>query len=518
MRRPTIVALAAALCLGSTGAARGLPARSDWEAALRERQAQDVRTGLGAGMVASIRAQALEQLKKGAKAWIDTRFQDLPEATRSQALKTSLDVLVASRGDLDGAVRALLDGRSDDAMAGLGGAMASALQAGAKVIESSPGHLQDRAWQGARALGELTDPGKQIGRGFGFLAEGHYTQAGREFALAIPGVKKVHDAVKSAVEVQRKAFHALQDESYDEVYRRWKDADSTRDLTETRLLFDATTSKNVLELIMQRRGWKDREVALRRITHLFERRAAAEEAARAQYQADLHVVDVATKRGYFALPDELPPEGPARTRLLGAELERLKRTHRVVVQRLVARSGVPAARLPSGSLATLLRLHARLQQAIRRGDGKALANLRGEIAAEEARLAAELEAAPGEAVEPDSCDQVPDGRVQKIERRLLGTDPSKLVSLLTRVAGKEGRQGLLNCICRVHSGASVGVSTTFETRPVGGSDGCKDVSGGPCVSSSWGCWRTPLKADATAMAQCGAGRLVARALCQRGAR
>ncbi|MEG3640970.1 hypothetical protein [Magnetococcus sp. PR-3] len=128
---------------------------------------------------------------------------------------------------------------------------------------------------------------------------------------------------------------------------------------------------------------------------------------------------------------------------------------------------------------------------------------------------APFEKTPASQKPKDPC-ALTDAQLARIDHKLAGISPSRMASLAIKVLPEKKRKRVLNCICRVHSGASGSVSVWYDTQPVNNSPSCKDLSNGPCVASGFGCWRTPFKPDKKALDQCRVNLTLGRQLCEAG--
>ena len=531
------------LLVAPVGAAEK-PSQEDWDLALGAKKEQDYKAELFTKAFKVAKTQALQQLVSSARSWIDEEFDDLPEEGRSEITKKMFDYLYDNQGDIDGAVRNMIDGKRDDSMATIGTLFGKAAQAACEIGDPGEGGLADSPWTAGQNMEQLMEPVAQLSSGLGRMVEGDYRGAGEEFAKAIPGVKKVHDTVKYVADKERELFHGLLDESYGEVYRRWKDQDSTKDLQETKLLFDASNSKGLLDQLKRRYGWKDDRVALRRIDNIFRTRFQAEQAAEEEYETSKRIFERADRLDLIVLPEPLPPEGEARTKALRDAFRTYRHRTRTLRDRLAREAGIPVDKVDYLDMISMLPARANHERAVRSGDEadralhakrfeelrkkftgdrrkeqaeelrrrlaeKAQAEERGADAASE-EAAAPLGAAGDGARAAFDCEDIPEAAVQEIENRLLRSQHSEVVSLATRLAGREERGGFLDCICRAHSTAAPTVSVYFTS----GKDDCGDPADGPCVNSGWGCWRSAFVADAEAIRSCGLASKVAKRICE----
>lgn len=124
----------------------------------------------------------------------------------------------------------------------------------------------------------------------------------------------------------------------------------------------------------------------------------------------------------------------------------------------------------------------------------------------------------GEDAKPSALDtcETNDAVVAAVNARLLQEvdNPSRMASLAARHREDESVTKLLNCICRVHSGKTESVSVFYQTAPHGGSPNCEDPGNGPCVGQGWGCSRSKFIPDQAALENCGAARVMTKAICE----
>jgi len=107
---------------------------------------------------------------------------------------------------------------------------------------------------------------------------------------------------------------------------------------------------------------------------------------------------------------------------------------------------------------------------------------------------------------------------QEMEPRtnLSGSTIASLISQLgeQQIFTEEQKAGLLNCICRVHSGKTSTVSVWYQRTSYDASPSCKDITNGPCIGQGMGCGRTRFIPDEKALKACGASQKIAEAFCK----
>jgi len=133
------------------------------------------------------------------------------------------------------------------------------------------------------------------------------------------------------------------------------------------------------------------------------------------------------------------------------------------------------------------------------------------------------DASQADTSDPTAAEQEPakdpctysDTTLAKITSRMASEagNPSRVASLAKRFPKSDPMKKLLNCICRVHSGKTSSVSVYYKTTPHDTSPSCNDVSNGPCVGQGYGCSRSKFIPDQEALEECGASRVVAKAIC-----
>jgi hypothetical protein len=516
--RRTWLAIVAALGSATWAVAAGGVTDEDIAVAVGEQKQENATTAfLGQAarkVVAKGKDQMLSSLKAQAKAWVNEQLDEMSPNLRRTVLQDTLKYLDANKADLDGVVKAGLDRKKDEVLAKTGGLLANALEAATERLEDSDDPELQKLLQAGKGIKELIEPVQQLSKGAGYLAEGRYADAGKEFALVIPGVKKTRDTVVQIVEVERKAYYWLQDQGQESVYQAFqKGAYSSREDLEL-LITGSVGFKNMLSNMKLRHGWKSDEEALRNLHRGFLARRKAEAAAAKQAATDKRLLRYAAKRRLLTLPEPLPPKGPKRTAALREALKVFKHHQKGLKRRLEAASGLSARKWRgSGHLFRLHQLMRAQKLAMARGDWKEARRLRRELRKELLARAKELKDDEARTKGKDPCDAIPPEQLERFDQELLAAGKHKFAKL-ARVRLKEDSQKLLSCICRVHSGASVGVSVQYKP----GGDDCGGAKGGPCLSQGWGCWRKPLQADAKALASCRASNELARDFCLEAAR
>jgi hypothetical protein len=541
----------ALLLIGTPLWAGAGPSREDWNLALGAKKKQDYKIQLQEATLKKLKAMTLDQLKASAKSWIDEKFDKLPEEGRGEIRKKVLDYLYENQGDLDLVAKNSVDGKSEEALARMGDLFGKAVVAATELGEPGSGGLVDSAWAAGQDLKQLLEPVAQISKGMGRLAEGDFSGAGEEFALAVPGVKMIHDRVKIVADKEKKVFDALVDESYGEIYRRWKEVDGTKDVRETQLLFEASNSGGLLDLLKKRYGWRSDRAALSRLNAIFTKRYQAEQAAEKEFRSNIRLQERAERLSLILLPKPLPPPGKERTKALKGAFEEYRQRVRELRAELASDSGLALEKITFEDMISLLQSQTGVLRAVRedenesrlyyrkafrkskaallarwkegqaeakRKQARARAWRRSEEASAEGNSTAlpGLDGAEAGARKAMDCENIPEEAVAAIEQRLLRAEHSELVSLATRLKGRKDRGSLLNCICRAHSSATPSVSVYFSPPEPG--ETCGDPGDGPCVNSGWGCWRTPFIGDAEALRSCGLAAKVARAICKGGRR